>query len=76
MAIVLARCIHDSWDSTNCVFYHKGKDYEIDPEGPLAQLVIPNETGRISRLKRYCFVFDRSVLPPKLNARGRGKEAA
>lgn len=79
MATVLARCVCDSWDSTNCVFYHKGQDYQIDPEGPLAALTIPNESGRTARLARYCFVFDRSKLTPKLKlgaGRVTGREAA
>jgi hypothetical protein len=50
--LVLAKCVRDSWNSTNCFYYRAGATYEIDHEGVEAALK-PNG--------RFAFEFDRTM---------------
>ena len=52
---VTAKCIMDAFDSPSCQHFKMGSTYEIDRDGPLAQL---KTSG--GKLGKYVFDFDRN----------------
>ena len=80
--IVESLCLHDAYDSSQCLYYEKGKTYSIDTESEIAKMTIrplssgklDPETGKIKPSNMYrkplpVFQFDR-VAP--LGATGNG----
>jgi hypothetical protein len=68
---VLAKCIADVWDSTNCFMFKKGLTYEIDSEEPVASIMtVPWDPNPVDEngdpcvplpKPPYAFQFDRSL---------------
>ena len=61
--LVIAKCVSQCWDSTRCVMYYPGFEYEIDTDSPLVNMKTAPEAGR----PQYAFQFDRTGLAkPKI----------
>lgn len=55
---VQAKCLMDAFDSPSCQHFKMGSTYEIDRDGPLAQL---KTSG--GKLGKFVFEFDRNANP-------------
>lgn len=72
--VVQALCLHDAWDSASCLYYEKGRTYEIDTDSEIAKLTVrPLSSGKVdqktgeivaaklTRAPQPVFQFDRAA---------------
>jgi hypothetical protein len=74
MPIIEAMCLHDAFDSSQCLYYERGRTYPIDTESEVANMTarplssgkVDPKTGEIIAVKVArkpipCFEFDRAA---------------
>lgn len=50
MPIVEAMCLHDAFDSAQCLYYERGRKYPIDTESEIAHMTVrPLSSGKVDR---------------------------
>lgn len=82
MPTVQAMCLHDAFDSTQCLYYERGRTYPIDTESEVANMTVrPLSSGKVdpktgeiiavkvARKPMPVFEFDRAA---PLGATGNG----